>query len=150
MRSLTRRDMLVLARSTGAVALAWSRPAAATPSEAQAEIATFTGGKAAETGRIVIDLPEIAENGNAVPLSVNVESPMTADDHIAEVLIVAENNPRPRVARFHFSPMSGRAEAATRIRLAATQNVTVIARTGDGRLFAARKEIKVTIGGCGG
>jgi sulfur-oxidizing protein SoxY len=148
MRALTRRQALVL----GAGTAAWAAPAAtrATPSEAGAEIAKFTGGKPAEPGRIAIDLPEIAENGNAVQLSVTVDSPMTPADHVTDVLVIADANPAPRVAMFHFTAMSGRAEAATRIRLAATENVIVLARTGDGRFFTARKEVKVTIGGCGG
>ena len=150
MRSLSRRETLLLAINTAAVAVVAAGRATATPNEAQAEIATFTGGKMAQPGRISIDLPEIAENGNAIPLSIVVDSPMTADDHVAEVLVIAENNPRPRVANFRFSSLSGRAEAVTRIRLAATQNVIVIARTSDGQLFTARKEVKVTIGGCGG
>jgi sulfur-oxidizing protein SoxY len=149
MPALTRRDALAL--GVGAAA-AWTGPgrAGATPSEAAAEIAKFTGGKAAAPGRIAIDLPEIAENGNAVQLSVTVESPMTAADHVTDVLVVADGNPNPRVATFHFSALSGRAEASTRIRLAATENVIVVAKTGDGRFFTAAKEVKVTIGGCGG
>jgi len=149
MRRLTRRDALVLGMGTAA---AWAGPrrARATPSEAEAEIAKFTGGKAAESGRIAIDLPEIAENGNAVELSVKVESPMTAADHVIDLLVVADGNPNPRIATFRFTALSGRAEATTRIRLAATENVIVVARTNDGRLFTARKEVKVTIGGCGG
>jgi sulfur-oxidizing protein SoxY len=149
MRALTRRNALVLGAGTAA---AWAAPAPtrATPSDAEAEIAKFTGGKPAEPGRIAIDLPEIAENGNAVQLSVTVDSPMTPADHVTDVLVIADANPAPRVATFHFTAMSGRAEAATRIRLAATEHVIVVARTGDGRFFTARKEVKVTIGGCGG
>jgi sulfur-oxidizing protein SoxY len=149
MRALTRRDALALGVGTAA-ALAGSGRARATPSEADAEIAKFTGGKRAEPGRIAIDLPEIAENGNAIPLSVVVDSPMTPAEHVTDVLVIADANPQPRVATFHFTPMSGRAEAAIRIRLAATENVIVVARTGDGRFYTARKEVKVTIGGCGG
>jgi sulfur-oxidizing protein SoxY len=73
---------------------------------------------------------------------------MRPDDFIAEILVVADGNPRPRVATFHFSAMSGRAEATTRIRLAQTQNVIVIAKTGDGRVLTARRHVAVTIGGC--
>ena len=149
MRALSRRDVLVLGMGTAAV-LADPGRARATPGEAEAEIAKFTGGKRAAPGRIAIDLPEIAENGNAIQLSVAVESPMTPADHITDVLVVADGNPNPRIAAFRFTPMSGRAEAATRIRLAATENVIVVARTGDGRFYTARKEVKVTIGGCGG
>ena len=149
MRGMSRRAALALGVGTAA-AWASARRARATPSEADEAIAKFTGGKAAEPGRIAIELPEIAENGTAVPLAVTVESPMTAADRVTDVLVVADGNPNPRVAAFQFTAMSGRAEVSTRIRLNATENVIVVARTGDGRFFTARKEVKVTIGGCGG
>jgi sulfur-oxidizing protein SoxY len=115
-----------------------------------AEIAKFTGGRTPEPGKISLNLPEIAENGNAVPLAVRVESPMTPADHVTEILIVADGNPRPVVAIFHFTPLSGRAEASTRIRLAGTQNVAVFAKTSAEALLTVQKQVKVTIGGCGG
>ena len=149
MRSLSRRAALVLGLGTAA-ALAGAERVSATPSEADEAIAKFTGGRPAEAGRIAIDLPEIAENGTAVPLTVTIESPMSASDRITDLLVVADGNPNPRVATFRFTPMSGRAEVATRIRLNATENVIVVARTSDGRFLTARKEVKVTIGGCGG
>jgi sulfur-oxidizing protein SoxY len=149
MRALSRRAALALGLGTAA-ALGGVDRARATPSEADEAIAKFTGGKQLGPGRISIDLPEIAENGTAVPLAVTVESPMTTADRITDVLVVADGNPNPRVAAFRFTPMSGRAEVATRIRLNATENVIVVARTGDGRFLTARKEVKVTIGGCGG
>jgi sulfur-oxidizing protein SoxY len=75
---------------------------------------------------------------------------MTADDYVSEVLVVSEGNPRPGVANFHFTSMSGKASAATRIRLATTQNIVVVAKTSKGALFTDQKLVKVTIGGCGG
>jgi sulfur-oxidizing protein SoxY len=149
MRVVSRRAALALSLGTAA-AWAGARRARATPSEAETEITKFTGGKQPAEGRIAIDLPEIAENGTAVPLAVTVESPMIQADHVTDVLVVADGNPNPRVATFHFTPLSGRAEVATRIRLNATENVIVVARTGDNRFYTARKEVKVTIGGCGG
>jgi sulfur-oxidizing protein SoxY len=113
-------------------------------------IAKFTGGKTAEKGKISIELPEIAENGNTVPLSVAVDAPITADNYVSEVMVVAEGNPNPGVATFHFSPTSGKAEASTRIRLAATQNIVVVAKTSKGEFYTGQKLVKVTIGGCGG
>jgi len=150
MRSLTRREALALG-AMSAIALAGVHGRAqAAPADAAAEIAKFTGGKAPETGRVTIELPEIAENGNAIPLSVLVDSPMTLDDHVTDILVVAEGNPSPGVAAFKFTPMSGRAEIATRIRLAGSQNVVVVARTSNGGLLIAQRQVKVTIGGCGG
>src|SRR5215471_18115482 len=116
MRAVSRRAALALGLGTAA-AWAGRRGARATPSEADAEIAKFTGGKSAAEGRIAIDLPEIAENGTAVPLGVTVESPMTAADRITDILVVADGNPNPRVGAFSFTPLSARAEVSTRIRL---------------------------------
>ena len=149
MRAITRRDALQVGAGAAAAAM-FGPQALATPEEADAAMAAFMGGKTAQPGNIVIDLPEVAEDGNAVPLSVSVDSPMRPDDFISEILVVADGNPRPRVATFHFSAMSGRAEATTRIRLAQTQNVIVMAKTGDGRVLTARRHVAVTIGGCTG
>jgi sulfur-oxidizing protein SoxY len=151
MQNLTRRDALVLCAGTAVLSLVVEDiPVFATPAEVADAIAQFTGGKMLEPGKITIDLPEIAENGNTVPLSILVESPMNAENHISDILVVADGNPRPGIATFHLSEMSGRAEAATRIRLAATENIIVVAKTGDGRFLTDRKQVKVTIGGCGG
>jgi sulfur-oxidizing protein SoxY len=151
MQRMSRRELLTLG-SGGAAALVIlsEAPALATPAEAVAEIAEFTGGKTAEQGKIKVELPEIAENGTTIPLLITVDSPMTADDYVSDVLVVTDENPRPRVVTFHFTAMSGRALAATRIRLASTENVIVVAKTGDGKFFTAQKQVKVTIGGCGG
>jgi sulfur-oxidizing protein SoxY len=147
----SRRAVLALGAGGAALAIIGeASPAAATPQEAAGVIAAFTGGKPTETGKISIDLPEIAENGNTVPLTITVDSPMTADDHVSDILVVSEANPRPGLAVFHLTPMSGRAVAATRIRLAATQNIVVVAKTSKGQFFAEQKPVKVTIGGCGG
>ena len=116
----------------------------------EAEIEAFTGGASVGAGGVTLTAPEIAENGNTVPIQVAVESPMTADDHVAEVLIVADGNPRPDVAVFKFTEMSGEAQASTRIRLAKTQNVIAVAKMSDGSFFMAKNPVKVTIGGCGG
>jgi sulfur-oxidizing protein SoxY len=145
----SRRQLLA---SAGVVAAAaWTGsvvPAAA--NDASDRIAKFTGGKQPVSGKIKLDMPEIAENGNTVPMTVAVDSPMTEQSHVTDVLVVADGNPNGGVVTFHFTPMSGVAEANTRIRLARTQNVIVIAKTSDGGLYTASKEIKVTIGGCGG
>src|SRR4029079_5499753 len=119
---------------------------------------------AATEGKVKLDLPEIAENGNTVPMTVSVESPMSEQSHVTEVLVVGDGNPNGGMAKFHFSPLSGAAEANTRIRLAATQNITAVAKmnersldtasenaqSNDGLFYTASKQVKVTIGGCGG
>ena len=151
MRQLSRRAALALGAGSAALGLVgWGDSASAAAKEAAAEIAKFTGGKTAESGKVAIELPEIAENGNTVPLSFSVDAPMTAENYVSEVLVVSEGNPNPGVATLHFSPMSGKAEASTRIRLAATQNIVVVAKTSGGQFFTGQKLVKVTIGGCGG
>ena len=151
MRHLSRRAALALGAGSAAIALVgWSKSASATPQAAAADIAKFTGGAKPETGKISIELPEIAENGNTVPLSISVDAPMTSADYVSDVLVVAEGNPNPGVATFHFTPLSGKAEASTRIRLATTQNIVVVAKTSGGKYFTASTLVKVTLGGCGG
>ncbi|MGJ4884351.1 MULTISPECIES: thiosulfate oxidation carrier protein SoxY [unclassified Bradyrhizobium] len=150
MGAINRRQAFLL--GGGFVALTVLPMAAnAEPSNDAAEmIKKFTGGKEAAKGKITLDLPEIAENGNTVPLALSVESPMTAENYVKEVLFVADGNPNAGVATLMFTPMSGKAEASIRIRLAQTQNVIAVAKMSDGSLFTERKTVKVTIGGCGG
>jgi sulfur-oxidizing protein SoxY len=149
MSPLTRRGALLLGAGL-TVTLVAVDEGAATPAEAEAEIAKFTGGKAAENGKVSVDLPEIAENGNTVPLAIKVDSPMTANDYVSEIRVVGDANPNPGIVKFHLTPASGSAEVATRIRLGGTGNVTVLAKTSTGKLYVARQAVKVTVGGCGG
>ena len=144
----TRRHTLLGALALGVAA---GLPRGAMASDAVRDrLEAFTGGTTPQEGRIRLDLPQVAENGAAVPLTLTVDSPMTAEDHVAEVLIVAHDNPRPEVASFAFTPLSGRAEIATRIRLADSQTVTAVARMSDGGLFMASRDVIVTVGGCAG
>ncbi len=101
-------------------------------------------------GKITVELPEIAENGNTVPFSISVDSPMTDKDHVKAIHIVATSNPQPGVATFRLSPQSGKATVASRMRLQRTQDVITIAELSDGRFLMAKRPVKVTIGGCGG
>jgi sulfur-oxidizing protein SoxY len=151
MRQLSRRDALALgAAGATLTVMGWGEGAFAAAKEAAEQIAKFTGGKTADKAKVSIELPEIAENGNTVPLSVSVDAPMAADNYVSEILVVADGNPNPGVATFRFSPLSGRAEASTRIRLATTQNIIAVAKTSKGEFFTNQKLVKVTIGGCGG
>jgi sulfur-oxidizing protein SoxY len=101
-------------------------------------------------GKIMLDMPEIAENGNTVPFSVRVDSPMTEKDYVKAVHIISTGNPQPGVATFRFTPQSGRAAVSSRMRLARTQDVISIAELSDGKFLMSRRSVKVTIGGCGG
>ncbi|MGN6461293.1 MAG: thiosulfate oxidation carrier protein SoxY [Pseudolabrys sp.] len=146
---INRRQALAVGAGAVVVASGFSLPAFAKNDSAEL-IEKFTGGKKPADGKIKLDLPEIAENGNTVPMTVSVESPMTEQSYVQEVLVVTDENPRAGVATFHFTPQSGVAEANVRIRLAQTQNVIAIAKMNDGSLFTTSKQVKVTIGGCGG
>ncbi|MCX7371037.1 MAG: thiosulfate oxidation carrier protein SoxY [Alphaproteobacteria bacterium] len=140
------------AASAGLVALALRPlPAAASMEDATREaIRRVIGERTPQEGRVTLRLPAIAENGNNVPLSVTVESPMTAADHVRAIHVFADKNPAPEIASFRLSPAMGRAQADTRIRLGVTQDVIALAEMQDGQVFIARAEVRVTIGGCGG
>jgi len=146
---MTRRTALQMGAGTAAAALLGSGADAA-PADAEAAIAQFADGKSLQQGGITIDLPDAVEDGSSVPISVVVESPMTVDNHVTNILVVSEGNPFPRLVAFRFTPLSGRAEAATRIRLAQAQDVIVVAKTSDGRVLTARKRVDVTVGACTG
>jgi sulfur-oxidizing protein SoxY len=150
--NINRRQALGLAAGAAAFAVGGvgAVPAFASAEETDKRIMEFTGGKTPETGRITLTAPEIAENGNTVPISVSVDSAMEGDDLVESVMIVADGNPNPAVATFHFTAMSGEAAATSRMRLAQTQNVIAVARMADGSVYMDKKLVKVTIGGCGG
>jgi sulfur-oxidizing protein SoxY len=126
------------------------RSAFAAPAQVEAEIQKLYAGKVLAEGKIKLDLPSIAENGLVVPLNIDVESPMSDADYVKALHIFADGNPNPGVASFYFTPMMPKASAQIRLRLASTQNIVAIAEMSDGKLFTAKREVKVTIGGCGG
>ncbi len=123
---------------------------AAAEATAMDRVKEFTGGAEPATGKLTLTTPEIAENGNTVPISVSVDSAMDGDDMVEAIMIVADGNPNPEVVKFNFTAMSGSAAAKTRIRLAKTQNVIAVAKMKDGSFQMAQNQVKVTIGGCGG
>jgi len=147
--SVSRRDFIHVAVA-GAATILLPGTAIAAPAQVAEAIAKITGGAALAEGKIKLDLPSIAENGLVVPLNFEVESPMSDKDYVKSIYFFAEENPTPGVAAFHFSPMSPKAAAAIRIRLAKTQNIVAVAQMSDGKFYTAKKEVKVTIGGCGG
>ena len=136
---LTRRDTLALGLGAATVALLPFKVNAA----ANDAIAAFTGGAdMADTG-VTLTAPEIAENGNTVPISVDAPGAVS-------IMVLAAGNPTPGVATFNFGPLAGAHTASTRIRLAGTQDVIAIAKLADGSFAKASSTVKVTIGGCGG
>ena len=117
--------------------------------EAHAEaVRAFTGGAMPEPGRVSIDLPPLVENGNAAPITVTVESPMTADDHVRRIAVLNEKNPQPHVIEAQLGPRSGRAVLSTRMRLATSQRITALAETSDGRFHIATADVIVTLAAC--
>ncbi len=136
----TRRDALVIGAGA-AVAVAMPFQAFAGPLEDA--IATFTGGADVAEGGVVLTAPEIAENGNTVPISVSA-------DGATEIAIFAAGNPAADVIKFVFGPRSGASSASTRCRLAGTQDLIAVAKMADGSFAQATVNVKVTIGGCGG
>ena len=149
------RRALLRAAGMGALALTGAGIASsanATPEDAAAYLGKMTGGASgtANSGKVTINLPEIAENGATVPITVSVDSPMTAGNHVKHIHIVAEGNPSPQVISFNLTPSNGKAEVATRLRLGKTQNVVAAAVMSDGTVHTNLKNVKVTIGGCGG
>jgi sulfur-oxidizing protein SoxY len=111
-------------------------------------VAKITGGKAVAREGVEVQLPALAENGNSVPLRIRVASPMSAEDHVTAIHVFAERNPRPHVATFRLGPHSGRAEISTRIRLAGTQRVTVLAELSGGRFVDGVADVVVTSAAC--
>ena len=136
---LTRRDTILAAMGTAVVAMLPMRASAA----ADEAISAFTGGASLGGEGITLTAPEIAENGNTVPIEVSAPG-------ATEIRVYAAGNPTPDVATFMFGPLAASQMAATRIRLAGTQDVVAIAKMEDGSFVEARQEVKVTIGGCGG
>ena len=146
---MKRRDVLRLAGTAFAATTLGARAQVTLPvQDLKPFIERITGGKAPERGGIDIEMPQLAENGNAIPLRIKVPSPMEADDHVEAVHIFAERNPRPAVATFRFGPAAPRAEVATRVRLAATQRITVVAAFSGGRYRIADTEVVVASGAC--
>ncbi len=146
----SKRQFLRTAGIAAVAAIIAPRLAGASPAEVAAEIKKLYGDKKMESGRIKLDVPQIAENGLVVPINVEVESPMTSADFVKSVHVYAEKNPLPAVVSYKFTPEAGKAAASTRMRLAETQDIVVVAEMSNGQIFSTRAEVKVTIGGCGG
>lgn len=146
----TRRETLALAAIAGLAALLAPRMAVADEPAVAAEIKKLYGDKKFESGKVKLDVPEIAENGLVVPINVDVESPMTEGDYVKAVHVFADGNPLPGVVSYRFTPACGKASASTRMRLSQTQNIVCIAEMSNGALHSVKSNVKVTIGGCGG
>ena len=141
----TRRTFLAGAAAITLVPLA---SADATPESLQAAIKEIVGNATLKEGRVTIDLPPLVENGNTVPLTISVESPMTDADHVKAIHVLNEKNPQPHVFNAWLGPRAGKASISTRIKLADTQKIVAIAETSDGAFWTARADVIVTIAAC--
>ena len=140
---MQRRQLLA-----GAAAGLLLRPAQATPESMQAAIDAFTGGQPLREGRVQLDISPLVENGNAVPVGVSVQSPMIDTDHVRRIAIFTERNPQPEVVVFHLGPANGRAQVATRMRLATSQTLVAVALMNDGSAWQQRVDVVVTLAAC--
>lgn len=144
--SIPRRRLLA-AGAAAPLALCW-RPAAADAAELEAAIRAFAGTAPVQAGRVTLEVAALVENGNAVPVTVGVDSPMSAADHVRRIALFNERNPQREVAVFHLGPRAGRASVATRIRLATSQQLVALAELSDGSVWSRRVDVIVTLAAC--
>jgi sulfur-oxidizing protein SoxY len=147
----TRRQFLGLASGAaviGAVPIVTLRSAEATPAMLAAAIRNVVGAAVVHTGKVKLDIPPLVENGNTVPMTVSVASPMTSDDYVRSIHVFNEKNPQPNIGNFYLGPHAGRAQISTRIRLADSQKIVAIARLSDGSFWSASADVIVTLAAC--
>ncbi len=146
----TRRTLLrqALTAAVGGTLVLRVLPAVATPVSLQLAIDAFTAGAQVKTGRVKLQIAELVENGNAVPVTVTVDSPMSSADHVKRIALFNERNPQPDIAVFELTPANGRAEVGTRIRLATSQTVVAMAQLSDGSFWQHRVDVIVTLAAC--
>ncbi|HWL21673.1 MAG TPA: SoxY-related AACIE arm protein [Bradyrhizobium sp.] len=147
----SRRRFLSLAGSAalcGTVPVVTLRPAEATPAMLAAAIRNVVGEADLHTGKVKLDVPPLVENGNTVPMTVSVTSPMTAGDYVKSIHVFNEKNPQPNIGNFYLGPQSGRAQVSTRIRLADSQKIVAIAQLSDGSFWSTTVDVVVTLAAC--
>jgi sulfur-oxidizing protein SoxY len=151
-RQTSRREFLLaaggVAAGLGLGSIVAVTPARATPAEMQEAIRKVVGSAPVNPGKVKLDLPPLIENGNAVPLTVAVASPMTGADHVRAIHVFTQKNPQPNVVSFHLGPRAGRARVATRVRLADSQTVVAICQLSDGSFWSDSADIVVTLAAC--
>lgn len=140
---LPRRELLLAGLG---LTLSWR--AVATPAAMDAEIRAFTGGTAWREGKLGFEIAPLVENGNTVPITLSVDSPMTAADHVQAIAVFNSGNPQPQVAVFHLGPRAGKAVVNARMRLATSQKLTAVAKLSDGTYWAKTVDVVVTLAAC--
>jgi sulfur-oxidizing protein SoxY len=148
MNTPVRRRFIALLAGLAAAPLMPFRAARAQADPFAALLEQVTRGATVRPGRVKVDTPRLADNGHSVPLTVSVESPMTAADHVRSITLLSERNPRPLMATFYLGPKAGRAEVATRVRLNGTQRVLAVAQLSDGSYWSGTAEVEVTESAC--
>jgi sulfur-oxidizing protein SoxY len=140
-----------LIKGAGALAcglLLTARRSDATPASMQAAIRSVFGNAEIGRGKVTLDIPSLVENGNTVPMTVSVDSPMTATDYVKSIHVFNEKNPQPNVIGIHLGPRAGKASIAARIRLADSQKVVAIAQMSDGSVWSGQVDVIVTLAAC--
>jgi sulfur-oxidizing protein SoxY len=144
----TRRRFLAVAGGVALAPFLVRGSAHATPATMAAAIREVVGEAQVHEGKVTLELPPLVENGNAVPMTVAVESPMSAADHVKAVHVFNEKNPQPYIATFRLGPRAGKAKISTRVRLADSQTVVAIAELSDGSFWSASADMIVTLAAC--
>ena len=144
---ISRRDALILG-GIAAAGVTSATPSAAVPGQMEAAIRKVVGEAQVRKGKVTLDLPPLVENGNTVPLTVSVESPMTPVDHIKAIHVFNEKNPQPHVFDARLGPRNGRAVVSTRIKLGDSQKIVAIAETSAGEFWSASADVIVTLAAC--
>ncbi len=147
----TRRRFLRLAGGAalfGTVPIVTLRPAEGTPAMLASAIRNVVGEAPVRTGKVKLDVPPLVENGNTVPMTVSVTSPMTADEYVKSIHVFNEKNPQPNIGNFYIGPYAGRAQVSTRIRLADSQKIVAIAQLSDGSFWSTSVDVVVTLAAC--
>jgi sulfur-oxidizing protein SoxY len=144
--SLNRRH--VVAGAAGMVIAVALRPAQAAAGDLAVAIAAYTKGAPVRAGKVKLNVAELVDNGNVVPITVTVDSPMTAADHVKSIAVFNEKNPQRDVARFTLGPRAGKADVTMRIRLATSQQLVAIAQMGDGSYWSHTVDVIVTLAAC--
>ena len=142
----TRRQLLLAGAGLASVALL--RPARADVPAMESAIREFVGKANVRQGKVRLDIPPLVENGNAAPVTLTVDSPMTQKEFVKAIALFNEKNPQPNVAVFHLGPRAGRAQVSTRMRLATSQKITAIAALSDGTFWSDSADVIVTLAAC--
>lgn len=144
----TRRRFLGLAGGAAVSGFVTMRPAEATPAMLASAIRNVVGSAVIKIGKVKLDMPPLVENGNTVPMTVSVTSPMTPDDYVRSIHVFNEKNPQPNMGNFYLGPRSGRAQISTRVRLADSQKIVAIAQLSDGTFWQTSVDVVVTLAAC--